>query len=65
MNERQPDRFVTVAEAMRLLGIARATFYRRLKDTPEFPRPFGKGRAARVSCNEIAAYQELLKASHN
>ena len=66
MNDRQPDRFVTIAEAMRLLGVKRSSFYRKLKEIPGYPRPFKEpDGGTKVSVNEIIAYQEACLASRN
>ena len=66
MNECQPDRFISVTEAMALLGVKRTAFYRRVKTIPGYPRPFFEpdGRA-KMSLNEIIAYQEQCKATRN
>lgn len=63
MNESRPDRFITEREAMTMLGLSPATFYRRVKDTPNFPQPFLVGQCKRLSLNEVVAYQEVCKAS--
>ena len=65
MNDSRPDRFITEREAMEMLGLAPATFYRRLKDTENFPQPFLVGKAKRLSLNEVIAYQDACKASRN
>lgn len=59
----QPDSFISISEAVKMLGLSPATFYRRVKDTPSFPRPFLVGKAKKVSRNEVIAYQEACKAS--
>lgn len=66
MTDRQPDRFLTLAEAMALLGVKRTAFYSKIKTVPNYPRlikePDG---GTKVSLNEIIAYQESCKASRN
>lgn len=59
----QPDRFISISEAVKMLGLSPATFYRRVEDTPNFPRPFLVGKAKKVSLNEVVAYQVACKAS--
>ena len=64
MTDRQPDRFVTLSEAMSFLGVKRSTFYQKVKTIPGYPQPFKEpDGGTKVSLNEIIAYQEACKAS--
>jgi predicted DNA-binding transcriptional regulator AlpA len=66
MTDRQPDRFVTLSEAMLLLGVKRSSFYRKLKEIPGYPRPIKEpDGGTKVSVNEIIAYQDACLASRN
>ena len=66
MTDRQPDRFLTIAEALHFLGVKRTAFYRKVKTIPGYPRPFKEpDGTTKISLNEILAYQEACKASRS
>lgn len=66
MTDRQPDRFLTIAEAMLALGVKRTAFYNKVKSIPGYPKPFKEpDGGTKVSLNEIIAYQEACKASRH
>lgn len=66
MTDRQPDRFLTIAEALQILGVKKSSFYNKAKVVPGYPRPFKEpDGGTKVSLNEIIAYQEACKASRH